>query len=1246
MGERMRALDWTATSFGPLDAWPQSLRSALSICLGSGFQIAIYWGRDLSLLYNDAWAPILGLKHPDALAKPGREVWPEIWSTIGPMFEQVFRTGEATRAKDSLLAMHRHGFTEECYFDYTFSPIRDEADRVGGIFNAVVETTFRVIGERRTALLRELGEALARAQTIEEVCAAAAKVLDAGDADLPFCLLYLPTDETTEFPARLAFATRVAAGGRAAPVKLSWDDTTVWPIGEARRAGEMRVVPNLATRLGGPLPGGPWPEPCATAVVLTLGTAPEVLGSLVLGVSPRLLLDTEYRAFLERVGVALTNALSRAASFEHQQQRARELADLDRAKTVFFSNVSHELRTPLTLMLGPIGDALRDAAMPSTVRAQLELAHRNSQRSLKLVNSLLDFSRIEAGRLAARFEPTDLAALTKDLASTFRGAFDRARLRLVVSCEPLDEPVYLDRDLWEKIVLNLLSNAFKFTLEGEVRVETGRDGNRALLRVADTGVGVSADELPKIFDRFHRVENSRGRTHEGTGIGLALVSELVAQHGGTIDVRSEVDRGTTFTVSVPLGSAHLPPDRIVSRPDASSPALRSRAFVDEAMRWLPDDETPQDFSATIVEPASSSHFMPAKGAKILLADDNSDMRHYVRGLLQSAYHVTAVSDGAQALQAARHENFDLVLSDVMMPELDGFGLLKALRSEPRTTTVPVILLSARAGEEATIEGYDAGADDYLIKPFSARELLARVSGAIALSRARREAAEQLRVSDERFRAVQEASHDGFIVFEALRDATGEIVDFTFAYMNAAAARMAKLDRIACLGKRLLQIHPGNGPAGLFARYVEVTNTGTPWIGEINYVHDGLDVRVRLSVARVGDGIAISTVDVSDRYRAEMALKAADQRKDEFLATLAHELRNPLAPIRQAARLARHANVTDEQRRWSNDVIDRQTRHMAMLLDDLLDLSRVTRGKLEIRKAPVDLRQIVDTAIETARPLIESHRHTLNVDLPRERIIVQVDALRIAQALANLLTNAAKYTDPGGRIDLRVCVRDGEVVMQVADDGIGIAPDEIASVFEMFSQVQSAIDRSEGGLGIGLALVKGVIELHGGHVAATSGGIGRGSEFTIAIPAEPPAGDGDRGVPGGAPMASPDRFRVLIVDDNRDAADSLSMLTQLEGHDTRVAYDGTHGLALAAEFRPDVAFLDIGMPDINGHELARRIRATEWGRGVTLVAITGWGQQQDRAAAVAAGFDQHLTKPVDFDALSKLLAARARARGGR
>ena len=465
--------------------------------------------------------------------------------------------------------------------------------------------------------------------------------------------------------------------------------------------------------------------------------------------------------------------MANARAYEEERKRAVALAEIDRAKTAFFSNVSHEFRTPLTLMLGPLEDELaeRDQPLPPARRERLETAHRNSLRLLKLVNTLLDFSRIEAGRVQASYEPLDLAALTGELVSVFRSAVEKAGLSLTVDCPALPEPIYVDREMWEKIVLNLISNAFKHTFAGEIKVALRHRGDHAELTVTDSGVGIAAAELPRLFERFHRVKGARSRTHEGTGIGLALVSDLVRLHGGTVQVASEEGKGSTFTVTLKTGRSHLASERIAAARTSSSTSLRAVAYVNEALHWSADAaDAPAagaafegDLTALPVRPDASAG-RPATAARprsyIVWADDNADMRDYVRRLLSDQYEVLAVPDGLAAVAAAQARLPDLVLSDVMMPQLDGFGLLRELRGDVRTRGVPVILLSARAGEEASVEGLAAGADDYLAKPFSARELLARVRTHLDMARVRRQWAQQLEQANRELEAFSySVSHD-------------------------------------------------------------------------------------------------------------------------------------------------------------------------------------------------------------------------------------------------------------------------------------------------------------------------------------------------------------------------------------------------------------------------------------------------------------------------------------------------------
>jgi PAS domain S-box-containing protein len=746
IGRDLAAVDWAATPLGPPGSWPQSLQTAVDILLSSRFPMWLAWGPQLTFFCNAAYRrDTLDRKYPWALGRPAREVWAEIWDDIGPRIDTVLARGKATWDEALLLFPERSGYREETYHTFSYSPLRDEAGTVVGMLCVVSEDTERVIAERRMATLQRLGSDLTVVRTERETLEFAGRQLDRNRQDLPFTLTYL--FEGDGATARLAGCTGIAAGHPAAPpVLASGDPDPAWPVTALRR-GEAALVDLDPARFGG-LPSGAWREPPVQALVAPLAQQGGAsYGFLVAALNRYRLLDESYRGFIGLVAGHLAAGIASARSYQDQQRRAEELAELDRAKTTFFSNISHEFRTPLTLIMGPVQELLRLLPDEPQARDELEVISRNALRLGRLVNTLLDFSRIEAGRMQASYEPSDIAQVTAELASVFRSAVERAGLDFVVDCPPLPEPAYLDRGMWEKVVLNLLSNALKFTFEGSIRVAVRAAGGDAVVTVADTGIGVPAAEMPRLFERFHRIENTRSRSNEGSGIGLALVQELVQLHGGTITASSVADAGTTFTIRLPLGHAHLPAAALVPAGHAATVSANADPFVQEAMRWLPeaagDGEDSQGNQVPDEEilpagdaalPADASRLLPAR---VLVADDNADMRGYLARLLRGAgYLVTTVTDGLAALGSARADPPDLVISDVMMPGLDGLGLVAALRADARTAAVPVLLLSARAGQEASVEGLHAGADDYLVKPFSAVELVARVRSNLGLARFR------------------------------------------------------------------------------------------------------------------------------------------------------------------------------------------------------------------------------------------------------------------------------------------------------------------------------------------------------------------------------------------------------------------------------------------------------------------------------------------------------------------------------
>ena len=846
-------------------AKPQNLNQHLP---GIAISYRDVLGPEYVVLYNEAYAAILGDKHPRALGQRCRECWAEIWDTIGPMLDGVVHSAQATWSDDLLLLLRRHGYPEECYFSFSFSPIRIESGEVGGVFTAVMETTEKVIGQRRLRTLRDLAARAVDTHGEAEAWRIATETLAENPQDVPFAVLYQfgsPDDEprvlgNVGIERNHPLCTSLRGPGTRLFERLK----------EVTKSREPEEVENLG-QLSDSLPRGAWqiqPESALLLPITELGQAGGT-GVLLAAVSPHKRLDESYRTFFRLVARQIATSVAGARSFEQERERAEALAELDRAKTLFFSNVSHEFRTPLTLMLGPLEDALAAGnRLSAEDRERLELAHRNSVRLLRLVNTLLDFSRIEAGRIEASYEETDIAKFTAELAAMFRSATERAGLRLFINCSTVPEPAYVDREMWEKIVFNLLSNAFKFTFEGEIEVRLQKAGNLAELTVRDTGTGIPAEDLRRLFDRFYRVKGARGRTFEGSGIGLSLVEELVKLHGGAVRVESELNRGSTFTVAIPLGKAHLPACRIGAARTLESTGMRSKAYVDEALHWLQGRPSSiEDVQSFALSAAEGQPSTPT--ARILLADDNADMREYVQRLLREHYEVETVTDGDAALRRARERRPDLILSDIMMPRMDGFALVDAIRADESLRRIPIILLSARAGEESRIEGLESGADDYLVKPFSARELLARVRSQLAMANIRQQAAtteHKLRLDAELLAAIVASSDDAII---------SKGLDGIITSWNHSAQRIFGYTAEEAIGKPILLIIPEE------RRDEEVEIIARLRRGErlehfetVRVRKDGSRVDVALTISPVKDAtgrvIGASKVarDITERKQAE------------------------------------------------------------------------------------------------------------------------------------------------------------------------------------------------------------------------------------------------------------------------------------------------------------------------------------------------------------------------------------------
>jgi PAS domain S-box-containing protein len=1090
------AFDWASTPVGPAAEWPDSLKAVVRILLTSRFPMWMAWGHDLTVLYNDAYRrTTLGKKHPWALGRPAAQVWHEIWKDIGPRIRRVMETGEASWEETLLLILERNGYPEETYHTFSYSPLSGPDGRIAGMLCVVMEDTVRVIGERQLASLSALAEALAGAISKQDVFAAIERGL-AHQKDMPCTLTYLLDEDGAGL--RLVARTGVDADHPAASLVIDPAETpAAWPIQQILSANRGSNVDNLL-ELFPDLPHGCWDRPPARARLIPIARQGQdkPVGIFIAALNPYRQYDGFYEGFLDLITGQIAASITNANAYDQERKRAEELAELDRAKTTFFSNVSHELRTPLTLILGPIEDALTSQSPPSP--QNLKMLHRNALRLLKLVNGLLDFVRIEVGKLRATFEATDLSVLTAQLASVFRSAVERAGLRLVVDCPPLPEPVYVDREMWEKIILNLISNALKSTFDGEIRVTVRSVGQQVLVSVSDTGTGISESDLPNLFQRFQRIDGARRRSHEGSGIGLALVQELVEMHGGSIHVKSTIDVGTEFTLTLPLGREHLPRGRVVSDGVTASPLQgASVAYVQEAMGWLGEGDRLRGEVAPVAAGDEPRKATPASSAErkpvILLADDNADMREYVAGLLGERFQLVESDTGRTALAKAQQLTPDLVLTDVMMPEMDGFALLAALRQNPVTRTVPVIMLSARAGEESRIDGIDAGADDYLTKPFSARELLARVDAQLKLARLRKEAMEQeaalnLEISKAKRFAWEALEHipDVFYTFDR---------DFRFNYMNAAGAEIARRLGKDLLGECVWDLLPelkGTVLESSFQRAMEQRVAV-----EFEYYYEPLASWFHYRIYPLpDDGIIMYARDITETRKTEEALRKSEQlaAAGRLAASIAHEINNPLEAVTNLLYLANmDSNVMGNTRRLL-DTADKELRRLSHIAARSLKFYRQ-------HTAPVLCS--LEELIESVLFFYETEINMRDISLERRyRAVPPVlyHPGEFRQVITNLIGNAVDALPRRGC--LVVGVRPSGyasgcqgVTVTVADNGCGMDQEVLGRLFQPF-----VTTKGEAGTGLGLWVSKGILDKHHTRVAVRSRR-DCGTVFRLFVPIE-------------------------------------------------------------------------------------------------------------------------------------------------
>ncbi len=1096
MSELISSYDWSTTPLGHVAGWPDSLRAAVRIVVTSRFPMWMAWGPELTILYNDAYARVtLGTKHPWALGKPAPKVWPEIWADIGPRIERVMRTGEASWDETLGLILERSGFPEETYHTFSYSPLAGTNGQIEGMLCVVMEDTLRVRGERQLASLSTLAGSLVDANTKKEVFAAIERGL-ADQRDIPFALVYCFEDGGPTLC--LVAHSGIEPGHPAAPREMDGQSVSApWPVDLVLNSNRAVTIDNLGA-LFPDLPAGAWKEQPSRAsmVPITRRGQDKPAGVFIAALNPYRQFDASYSGFLDLAVGQISASITNAEAYETEKRRAEELTALDRAKTAFFSNVSHELRTPLTLILGPVEDALLAGDLPSN--ESLEMLHRNALRLLKLVNGLLDFVRIEVGRMEANYQATDLSLLTAQLASVFRSAIERAGLKLVIECPPLPEPVYVDREMWEKIVLNLLSNALKATFDGEIRVSIAADETGAILSIRDTGTGIAQEELTHLFERFRRIEGAQRRSHEGSGIGLALVHELVELHGGSIAVESKLGEGSAFKVHLPFGREHLMHGH-VARDVAGTIELQgtAAAYVQEALGWLPGhDRLRGEIAGSVAgdQDDETQTAAPAARPMVLLVDDNGDMREYVRTLLAARFEVVSTANGRLALEEVQKRTPDLVLSDVMMPEMDGFALLHALRQNPETATIPIIMLSARAGEEARIEGVEAGADDYLTKPFTARELIARVDAQLKMARMRREAAEQkAALTQEINRARQFAGE----ALEHIPIAFCTIDrEYRITYMNAAAAQLAAISGKQHMGACLWDLYPELIGSVVEANIRRAMEEQTAVEFEQFFPAPSNEMWYQFNLyPQPGEGIILYCRNTTEARKAEQALRRSEQlaAAGRLAASIAHEINNPLEAVTNLLFLAKNDPALSAATKDLLEITDKELQRLSHIAARSLKFYRQ-------RTAPalIALDEVIDSVVYFHDPAIRVRN--IQIDRryrPSQPIVCQPG--EIQQVFTNLVSNALDALPTKGRLILAVQPakhREGNAVaVTIADSGSGMDPHMFKRLFHPF-----VTTKGEAGTGLGLWVSKGILDKHHAHVSVRTKS-GCGTVFRIVFPVD-------------------------------------------------------------------------------------------------------------------------------------------------
>ena len=1295
MGKLIRVMDWSRTPVGPIELWPQSLKTAVNILLNSRHPMFIWWGRELTNIYNDAHMPMLGARHPQALGRSAPNVWADVWPVVGPQAEVVMRECRATCIESILLVMERHGYTEETYFTFSYSPAPDDAGGVGGVFCAVTENTARVLDERRLKTLRDLGErSLAEAKTVEQACRAAAVTLADNLHDFPFALIYLLDEDGKR--ARLCETVNLPAGTKASPSTVtvgSGDDG--WNFSRVIETSQSQIVEGLEKRFGR-LPAGLWADDWAKrALALPLaktGAQESPAGFLVAGISPRLAFNDDYRSFLDLAAGQIAKAISNARAYEEERKRAEALAEIDRAKTAFFSNVSHEFRTPLTLLLGQltaIVESSDDAIVSNDLNGVIMSWNKGAEK-------LFGYAAEEViGKSIMILIPPDRAdEETWVLESVRRGEkihhYETVRRRKDGSLVEIALTVSPIRDREGAVI-----GATKIT----------RDINER--KQVEQALAESARQQRALYllaDHLHRAQSL------DDVYNAALDAILDALQCNRASILLFDDAGVM---------------RFVGWRDLSE---GYRKAVEGHSPWKPDEKYPEPICLNDVDVAeiddSLKAVVKAEGigavAFIPLVSSGKLIGKFMTYF--NAPHVISDDEIALSLTIARQLAFGI-------ERKRGEELLrqKAAQLTLITNTAPVFIAHCDAQarfkfvNKPYAERFGLTPEDCIGKRFS------EVVGA--------EAYESLRQYLEVALSGEPVDFEVEVPYAAIGrrfmhssyapefDANGKVVGFVAAITDVSERKKSEQKLIATTAKFESAFNQSGIYAGMmdlqgYLREVNdlaVDRCGytreqvldrlfweTPWWRGSEEVKariraateqaaagmvfreelpywwaDGTERVVEFALLPIRDqdgGVMLlypTGIDITERKQAEEEIarllteeqaarevaEQATRAKDEFLALVSHELRSPLNAMLGWNRLLRSQRGDDPEIAKVAETVERSGKAQLQLIEDLLDSARIITGKMKLEFQPVEPVAVISAALDTVRPTADSKGVLVTTDLDPEAGQITGDPDRLQQVVWNLVSNAIKFTPSGGRVRVELR-RDGAgVQIVVADTGQGINPDLLPYIFDRFRQGDSEASRRFGGLGLGLPLVKHLVELHGGSVAVESPGAGQGATFIVNLPVRAVKGDSgierqeeaaiDRRAGRMPQTAKIEGVRALVVDDEAGARELL--VATLEQYGLLVMGVDSTAAALAAlesQFGDqasepfDILISDIRMPGADGYELIQRVRAhaDERVSRIRAIALTAYARTEDRKRALRAGFQMHVPKPVDEEELTTVIAA--------